>query len=81
MIKIVPYKNNKESTINQCHSSSNKPKHKQSVLAAILENNTTTNTVADSAATGHFFPNENNNTNKHNEIEVVYVQIMKQWFQ
>jgi hypothetical protein len=30
-----------------------------------------TDTVADSAATGHFFPNENNSTNKHNEIEVV----------
>jgi hypothetical protein len=63
----------KENTINsksQCYSSSKKPT-KQSVLETILENNTTTNIIADSAATGHFFPNENNNTNKHNEIEVV----------
>jgi hypothetical protein len=67
-------KHNKENTIyskSQCYSSSNKPKYSQSVLATILENNTTTDTVADSAATGHFFPNENNSTNKHNEIEVV----------
>ena len=67
-------KYNKENTINsksQCYSSSNKPPSRKSVLATILENNTTTNIVADSAATGHFFPNDNNNTNKHNEIEVV----------
>jgi hypothetical protein len=36
----------------------------------ILEN-TTTDTVADSATTGNFFPNENINKNKHNGIEVV----------
>jgi hypothetical protein len=36
----------------------------------ILENSTT-DTVANSAATGHFFPNENNNKNIHNKIEVV----------
>jgi hypothetical protein len=72
MITIVQqYNSNKAKTINQCHSSSNKPNYRKSVLATILENNTTTDTVADSAATGHFFPNENNSTNKHNEIEVV----------
>jgi hypothetical protein len=67
-------KYNKENTINrksQCHSSSNKPKYRKSVLATILENNTPTETVADSAATGHFFPNQNNRSNKHKEIEVV----------
>ncbi|MGK3760155.1 MAG: hypothetical protein ACI8RD_012472 [Bacillariaceae sp.] len=72
MITIVQqYNSNKAKTINQCHSSSNRTKYRKSVLATILENNTTTDTVADSAATGHFFPNQNNNTNKHNEIEVV----------
>jgi hypothetical protein len=69
---VIANKYNKENinSKSHCYSSSNKP-HRQSVLATILENNTTTNIVADSAATGHFFPNENNNTNKHNEIEVV----------
>jgi hypothetical protein len=40
-------------------------------IETILENKTTTNTVADSAATGHFFPNKNNEKNSHNIIEVV----------
>jgi hypothetical protein len=73
-VNEIVTKYNKENTINsksQCYSSSNKPKYRQSVLATILENNTTTDTVADPAATGHFFPNQNNSTNKHNEIEVV----------
>jgi hypothetical protein len=73
VIEVIGNKYNKENTINsksQCYSSSNK-QNKQSVLATILDNNTTTNIVADSAATGHFFPNEHNNTNKHKEIEVV----------
>jgi hypothetical protein len=73
-VNEIVTKYNKENTINrksQCHSSSNKPKYRKSVLATILENNTPTETVADSAATGHFFPNQNNRSNKHNEIEVV----------
>ena len=42
------------------------------------ENSTTIDTVADSAATGHFFPNENNDKNIHNQIEVVQdVQTLK----
>jgi hypothetical protein len=36
-----------------------------------VENSTTTDTVADSAATLHFFPNENDDKNTHNKIEVV----------
>jgi hypothetical protein len=40
-------------------------------LATILEDTTTIDTVADSAATGHFFPNENNDKNSHDNIEVV----------
>jgi hypothetical protein len=40
-------------------------------LETILENTTICNTVADSAATGHFFPNKNNEKNSHNIIEVV----------
>jgi hypothetical protein len=64
--------NNKDSTItqSQCHSSSNKKLLKTN-LETILENTTIINTVADSAATGHFFPNKNNDKNKHNIIEVV----------
>ena len=63
---------NKEKTItkSQCHSSSNKELYK-TALETILENPTTINTVADSAATGHFFPNKNNKQNNHNIIEVV----------
>jgi hypothetical protein len=73
-VNEIVTKYNKENTINsksQCYSSSNKPPYRKSVLETILENNTTTDTVADSAATGHFFPNQNNSTNKHNQIEVV----------
>jgi hypothetical protein len=64
--------NIKEKTItqSQCHSSSNKKLYKTS-LETILENSTIINTVADSAATGHFFPNKNNEKNNHNIIEVV----------
>jgi hypothetical protein len=72
-VKGIVTKYNKANTINrksQCHSSSNKPPYRKSILATILENNTT-DTVADSAATGHFFPNQNNSTNKHKQIEVV----------
>jgi len=71
--EIIVTKHNKANAINrksQCHSSSNKPPYRKSILETILENNTT-ETVADSAATGHFFPNHNNTTNKHNQIEVV----------
>jgi hypothetical protein len=63
--------NNKDNTItqSQCHSSSNKL-YKMN-LETILENTTIINTVADSAATGHFFPNKNNEKNNHSIIEVV----------
>jgi hypothetical protein len=63
---------NKEKTItkSQCHSSSNTNLYKTD-LETILENTTIINTVADSAATGHFFPNRNNKKNSHNIIEVV----------
>jgi len=43
------------------------------MLVTILENETTTDTVSDSAATGHFFPNEEKEENKHNQIEVVCI--------
>jgi hypothetical protein len=64
--------NNKDNTItqSQCHSSSNKSLYKTN-LETILENSTIINTVADLAATGHFFPNKNNEQNNHNIIEVV----------
>jgi hypothetical protein len=64
---------NKEKTItkSQCHSSSKKNILYKTDLETILENTTTTNTVADSAATRHFFPNKNNEKNSHNIIEVV----------
>jgi hypothetical protein len=73
-VKEIVTKYNKAKTINrksQCHSSSNKPPYRKSLLETILENNTTMDTVADSAATGHFFPNHNNSTNNHNQIKVV----------
>jgi hypothetical protein len=73
MIEIAPIIDNKKETINnksQCHSSSNKNIYK-TALETILEDSTTINTVADSAATGHFFPNEDNERNSHNNIEVV----------
>jgi hypothetical protein len=57
-------------TTSQCHSSSNKNKN-YTPLETILEDTAYINTVADSAATGHFFPNKNNKQNNHNEIEVV----------
>jgi hypothetical protein len=64
--------NYKEITItqSQCHSSSNKNLNK-TALETILENSTIINTVADSAATGHFFPNKNNEKSNHRIIEVV----------
>jgi hypothetical protein len=63
--------NNKDNTItqSQCHSSSNK--QYKTNLETILENTTIINTVADSAATGHFFPDRNNEKNSHNIIKVV----------
>jgi hypothetical protein len=52
-------------------SSGNKNLYK-TALERILKNSTIINpTVADSAATGHFFPNKNNEKNNHNIIEVV----------
>jgi uncharacterized protein YjiK len=56
-------------TQSQCHSSSNKLYKIK--LETILENTTIINTVADSAATGHFFPNKNNEKNSHSIIDVV----------
>jgi hypothetical protein len=58
--------NNKEKTVtqSQCHSSSNKNLYKTD-LETILENTTIINTVADSATTGHFFPDKNNKKNIH----------------
>jgi hypothetical protein len=58
-------KNTSNNTIkhnSQCYSSSTNTKKK-----TVLE----MDTVADSAATGHFFPNEDNAENDHNEIKVV----------
>jgi hypothetical protein len=56
--------NNKKETINhirsQCHSSSNKNNYYRPTLATILEGSAMIDTVADSSATGHFFPNEDN---------------------
>jgi hypothetical protein len=71
--------NNKKQTTeqkSQCHSSSNKtnlyrPNLYISTLASILEGSAMIETVADSAVTGHFFPNENNEKNNHDNIEVV----------
>jgi hypothetical protein len=58
--------------ISQCHSSSNKTNLYIPTLPTILEDSEqTTDTVADSAATGHFFPNENNEKNSHNNIKVI----------
>jgi hypothetical protein len=63
--------NIKDNTItqSQCHSLSNKLY--QIKLETILKNTTIINTVADSAATRHIFPNKNNEKNSHNIIEVV----------
>jgi hypothetical protein len=70
MNKAIENKNNTTITQSQCHSSSNKNLYK-TALETILENSTIINTVADSAATRHFFPKKNNEKNKHNIIEVV----------
>jgi hypothetical protein len=72
MNKAIENNNNKNNTItqSQCHSSSNKELYKIK-LETTLENTTLINTVATSAATGHFFPNKNNRKNSHNIIEVV----------
>jgi hypothetical protein len=71
MNKAIENKNNNKAiTQSPCHSSSNTYLYKTN-LEAILENTTIINTVADSAATGHFFPNKNNEQNNHNIIEVV----------
>ena len=76
MIKIEPLKNNniKKEIIkqqSQCHSSSTKPSLYKTALATILEDTVIINTVADSAATGHFFPNKEKKNNNHNEIQVL----------
>jgi hypothetical protein len=66
--------NTKKQTIkqkSQCHSSSNKTNFYIPTLATILEDSAMIETVADSAATGHFFPNEDNEKNNHDNIEVV----------
>jgi hypothetical protein len=73
MIEIIPLKNNnKKKTIKHksCHSSSTKPNSYLTALATILEDTVIINTVADSAATGHFFPNKENKNNNHNGIQV-----------
>jgi hypothetical protein len=74
MIKTIEItKNNKETIYKikaQCHSSSNKNSYIPT-LETILEDSATIDTVADSAATGHFFPNENNDKNSHSNIKVV----------
>jgi hypothetical protein len=71
MNKAIENNNKKEAiTQSQCHSSS-KNLHQKS-QETILENSTIINTVADSAATGNFSPNKNNERNNHhNIIEVV----------
>jgi hypothetical protein len=75
MIKTIEITKNNKETIDkiksQCHSSSNKTNFYIPILATILEGSETIDTVADSAATGHFFPNEDNDKNSHNNIEVV----------
>jgi hypothetical protein len=73
MIKIEPIQKIIESIKqkSQCHSSSNKNNPYTTTLATILEDTTYINTVADSAATGHFFPNKNNKKNSHSTIEEV----------
>ena len=70
MNKVIENNTKKPITQSQCLSSSNKNLYKTD-LETILENTTISNTVADSAATGHFFPNRNNKQNNHNIIEVV----------
>jgi hypothetical protein len=70
MNKAIENNTKKPITQSQCLTSSNKNLYKTN-LETILENTTIINTVADSAATGHFFPNKNNEKNSHNIIEVV----------
>jgi hypothetical protein len=73
MIKIAPLNNNKKETIkqkSQCHSSSTKISVYRTALATILEDTVIINTIADSAATGHFFPNKDSKNNNHNGIQV-----------
>jgi hypothetical protein len=71
----IKIENNNKKTINtiksQCHSSSNKDNIYRPTLETILEESATIDTVADSATTGHFFPNEDKEKNNHNNIEVV----------
>jgi hypothetical protein len=65
-------KNTSNNIINhnsQCYSSRTNNKYR-TILETILEHDTL-DTVADTAATGHFFPNEDGKENQHNEIEVV----------
>ena len=72
MIEIVQNKNNKEtiSSKSQCHSLSNRTQYRKSMYVTLLENETTTDTVADSAATCHFFPNEEKEGKKNTIIEL-----------
>jgi hypothetical protein len=57
MNKVLENNNNIAITQSQCHSMSNRNQYKTNP-ETILENTTIINTVADSAATGHFFPNK-----------------------
>jgi hypothetical protein len=65
--------NNTNKHNSQWYSSSTNTK-KKTVVKTIPENETM-DTVADSAATGHFFPNGDNAENDHNEIGVVCANI------
>jgi hypothetical protein len=65
--------NNTNKHNSQWYSSSTNTK-KKTVMKTIPENETM-DTVADSAATGHFFPNGDNAENDHNEIGVVCANI------
>jgi hypothetical protein len=72
MNKVIENNTKKSITRSQCLSSSNKNLYKTD-LETILENTTISNTITDSAATGHFIPNRNNKQNNYNIIEVVCV--------
>ena len=54
--------------ITHCYSSRN---NHYKALAAIAEGTEYINTVADSAVTGHFFPNKDNKKNIHDKIKVI----------
>jgi hypothetical protein len=71
-MNAIVHKNkiSKDTIINHSHCYSSRTNTKTTILETILENATLA-TVADTAATGHFFPNEHNDENKHKEIEVV----------